>query len=259
MADQFNESAMALALECEPQPPCLLFGDSLSFLCGSVSGDSVSPTMLTMASTTASGSAQSSSGLSHASSSSSPNSNGDNNSFPDSYLLPLNELTLLRAALRIAERLNSRSIWDLTSNSSFNLGTSPPAELLPAAWQPTVSQIIVPHHPIIDLLPWPTSRDKILDVLDLPEEARPPNARGPLALMNFVHDLEDSAEGIRIWGSDPYDAGSWELGQVAFERWWFIFDRSVVERSNYWRRLRGAPSLRIAGGALTPSPRVTEE
>jgi len=122
--------------------------------------------------------------------------------------------------------------------------------------------MLMPHHPIIDLLPWPSCRDKILDVLSLPDEARPPTARGELALLNFVYDIEDSAEGVRIWGSDPFDAKGWEVGQVVFERWWFVFDRGVIERSNHWRRLRGAPLLRMSGNAApgsADSSRVTEE
>jgi hypothetical protein len=82
-------------------------------------------------------------------------------------------------------------------------------------------------------------------VFDLPEEARPSSAVGPLGLMQLVYDLEDAGEGMRIWGGDPYDAGSWEVGQVLFERWWFIFDRGIVEQSNRWRRLRGASVLKL--------------
>ena len=166
-------------------------------------------------------------------------------SFPDSYLLPMSELTLIRAMLRVAGRINAQSVWELTANSPFNLGTSPPPDQLPATWQPTATQLIMPHHPIIDLLPWPAARDRVINVLSLPDEARPPAARGSLAVCNFAYDIEDGAEGIRVWGSDPYDETCWEVGQLAFAKWWFIFDRAVIERSNYWRRLRGAPPLRM--------------
>lgn len=84
-------------------------------------------------------------------------------------------------------------------------------------------------------------------ILSLPDEQRPPSARGPLAMVNFVYDFEDSAEGVRIYGHDPYDPGSWEIGQALFERWWFIFDRSIVDNSNRWREIRGAPPLLLKG------------
>lgn len=69
---------------------------------------------------------------------------------------------------------------------------------------------------------------------------------GPVsALVNFIYDMEDSSEGIRIWGSDPYSPENWEVGQVIYQRWWFLFDRQVVDRSNYLRSLRGAGDLRV--------------
>ncbi|KAK1827504.1 hypothetical protein QBC39DRAFT_266948 [Podospora conica] len=183
-------------------------------------------------------------------------SNGDSaTSFPDSYLLPMSDMTLVRAMLRVAGRINAHSVWELTANSPFHLGTSPPADQLPTTWQPTASQLLMPHHPIIDLLPWPTARDRILGILSLPDEARPPAARGDLAVVNFAYDIEDGAEGLRVWGADPYDETCWEVGQLAFAKWWFIFERSVIERSNYWRALRGAPPLRMEAPV---DPRVSE-
>lgn len=180
----------------------------------------------------------------------------------DSYLLPVNELTLLRAFLRIATRLGSSgSLWDLEARSPFcaakptaeptnigiDIGGSGPAgpdpALLPPTWQPTASQVLVPHHPMLDFLPWPSARDRIIEVFGLPESARPPAAAGPLALVEFAYDVEDGAEGMRIWGADPFDPSSWEVGQVLFEKWWFVFDRGIVEQSNRWRALRGAGSL----------------
>lgn len=31
--------------------------------------------------------------------------------------------------------------------------------------------------------------------------------------MDFVYDIEDSAEGVRIWGDDPCEWRNWELGE----------------------------------------------
>ncbi|RFU77951.1 hypothetical protein TARUN_4281 [Trichoderma arundinaceum] len=171
-------------------------------------------------------------------------------SFADSYLLPVHELTLLRAVMRIAERIGCREqIWNLEAISPFNQGTATASEQLPVAWKPTASQLLVPHHPMLDFLPWPGVRDRVINIFSMPDEMRPPNATGPLALVNFAYDFEDNSEGVRIYGSDPHDPNSWEVGQVLFERWWFIFDRDVIESSNRWRRLRGAPPLALKGGA----------
>ncbi|UNI21969.1 hypothetical protein JDV02_007907 [Purpureocillium takamizusanense] len=176
-------------------------------------------------------------------------------SFPDTYLLPVHELTLLRAMLRIANRIGCKEqLWSLDALSPFNRGNATPLEQLPVAWRPTASQVLVPHHPLLDFLPWPGVRDRIIGIMSLPDDARPPNAVGPLALVNFAYDFEDNAEGVRIYGADPYDPSCWEVGQVLFERWWFIFDRNVIENSNRWRRLRGAPPLALKGSESSEAP-----
>ncbi|KAK7432665.1 hypothetical protein QQZ08_000875 [Neonectria magnoliae] len=171
--------------------------------------------------------------------------------FTDNYHLPMLELSLAMAVMRIADRLGSgRGIWDLNCISVFNTGHGTPADQLPAAWRPTRTQIVLPHHPLFDFLPWPGVRDRIINIMAMPDDLRPPNAKGPLALVNFAYDIEDSAEGVRIYGADPCEPGSWEVGQVMFERWWFLFDRDIIANSNRWRRLRGAPPLRLKGSLL---------
>ncbi|RGP65030.1 hypothetical protein FLONG3_9365 [Fusarium longipes] len=168
-------------------------------------------------------------------------------SFPDSCNLPVLQLTLLRGILRIADRLNCKQgLWDLDGNSAFVTGVATPAALLPTNWQPTPLQTSLPHHPVIDLLPWPGVRDRVISILSLPDELRPPRAQGALACVNFAYDLEDTAEGVRIHGEDPYDPSSWELGQITFERWWFLFDNTIINTSNRWRKARGAPPLLLS-------------
>lgn len=104
-------------------------------------------------------------------------------SFPDSYYLPVNELTILRGLLRVAFRLrcNVTTIWELGANSPFNDGThnALTTQELPHVWRPTLSQSSIPHHPVIDLLPWPSVRDRLIMLMSLPDEARPPAATGP--------------------------------------------------------------------------------
>ncbi|KAK4234445.1 hypothetical protein C8A03DRAFT_47220 [Achaetomium macrosporum] len=184
-------------------------------------------------------------------------------SFADSYYLSVPPLTLLRALVRIATRLNAMpSAWSLTAASPFNTGLGPDPSQLPPAWQPTPTQLTVPHHPVLDLLPWPGVRDRMIGYLslDLPVDVGDGggNTDGGVSgggsgsgtgsrLLDFIYDMEDGAEGVRIWGADPYDEANWEVGQVVFERWWFVFDKRVVELSNRWRRRRGAEPLRIVG------------
>ncbi|PKX90490.1 uncharacterized protein P174DRAFT_396066 [Aspergillus novofumigatus IBT 16806] len=193
-------------------------------------------------------------------------------SFPDDHLLEIPSLTLLNAAMKVAQRLNIAGIlWDLTATSPFYQGpesqaiSSPPSLLsgssspsstasnpaetddvieVPRHLQPTTSQRLIPHHPILDLLPWPSTRDKLIQVFHLPPEMRPKSAQDPIGLLRFVYDMEDvSGEGIKVRGGDPFAPEAWEVGQVVFERWWWAFDGEIVERSNCVRRECGKIQL----------------
>ncbi|GFF37030.1 hypothetical protein IFM51744_03324 [Aspergillus udagawae] len=193
-------------------------------------------------------------------------------SFPDDHLLEISSLTLLNAAMKVAQRLNIAGIlWDLTATSPFYQGpesqaiSSPPSLSsgasspsstafgpdgaddvieLPRHLQPTTSQRLIPHHPILDLLPWPSTRDKLIQVFHLPPEMRPKSAQDPIGLLRFVYDMEDvKGEGIRVRGGNPFAPEAWEVGQVVFERWWWAFDGEIVERSNYVRMERGEKQL----------------
>lgn len=55
-----------------------------------------------------------------------------------------------------------------------------------------------------------------------------------------------------MYGGDPYDAECWEVGQTLFEKWWFVFDREIVNQSNRWRSLRGAGKLRLEAASARP-------
>lgn len=225
-----------------PVPDMCAFGTETAS-----SDDSVNPGVLSMSArssdifTVSLGSPVSSSALSGSSAGSSPEG------LPiDSFLLPTQGLTIIRAFQRIADRIGATgNMWELDANSPFNMGTATPADQLPIAWQPTPLQVLTKHHPMIDFMPWPNVRERVIGIFSLPDQMRPPNATGPMALLNFAYDFEDESEGVRIFGDDPCDPNGWEVGQIFFERWWFLFDRDIISNSNRLRRLRGAPALRM--------------
>ena len=174
-------------------------------------------------------------------------------SFPDEAHLEVLELNLLRGAMSIAKCLNIDDlIWSLTSTSPFTAPSMALAQFrhLPANLRPTVTQMSQPHHPILDLLPWPTVRDKLILVFTQPADLRPKAAASPTALMEFVYDIEDSAEGVRIWGEDPFSDQSWEVGEKVFSNWWWAFDGDVIRRSNEMRQRRGAKLLGMGQGTV---------
>ncbi|PGH06523.1 hypothetical protein GX51_02348 [Blastomyces parvus] len=187
--------------------------------------------------------------------------------FPDDHIIEIPTLSLLRGVLAIAERLQLKDlIWSMDAVSPFYTGpaglqspsNSPSAspspsslftkaalEGLPAHLQPTPTQRLIPHHPILDLFPWPTTRDKLIQVFSMPADLRPASASHPMAMMNLVYDIEDPAEGMRVSGGDPFDLDVWEVGQIVFERWWWAFETRVIELSNRSRRSRGQQGLVI--------------
>lgn len=199
--------------------------------------------------------------------------------FPDDHTLEVPSLTLLNAAMRVAQQLKiSELIWDMAATSPFYQGSSasssnssrsPPSmesgsstsrpspansglqidlTELPSHLQPTRTQRLIAHHPLLDLLPWPSTRDKLIQVFNLPIHMRPGNAQDPMGLVRFVYDVEDdSGEGLAITGQNPLEPGTWEIGQLVFERWWWAFDTSAVESSNRSRKNRGKARLRIEG------------
>ena len=173
--------------------------------------------------------------------------------FPDERHTSILELKLLRGCMMIAKRMSIEDIlWSLDSTSPF---TDPALsglsfDHLPANLRPTANQKLIPHHPVLDILAWPTVRDKMILVFSQPPEVRPPIAASPMALIDFVYDVEDSAEGVRIWGDDPYNAENWEAGEAVFKKWWWALDSSIIGKSNDWRKERGAPLLGAGEGFI---------
>ncbi|KAB8205937.1 hypothetical protein BDV34DRAFT_95930 [Aspergillus parasiticus] len=209
-----------------------------------------------------------------------------NFTFPDDHLLQVPSLALLSAAVRVAQRLGIENcLWDMAAVSPFyrprvyaqSSTSSPPSSLppssissttqtsgssqtsdedgtmntdletLPDHLRPTRTQVLISHHPILDLLPWPTARDKLIQVFNLPVNVRPKSAQDPMGLVRLVYDMEDvGGEGIRVHSSDPFEMAGWEIGQLMFERWWWAFETDTVERSNRGRKERGEKCLELS-------------
>lgn len=196
--------------------------------------------------------------------------------FPDDHLLEVPSLVLLKATLQVAQRLKIDDlIWDLSANSPFYRGDTskkfslsssstavspsslqtPPSTMtsdssstliLPYHLRPTATQTSLPHHPILDLLPWPSTRDKLIRVFNLPPQLRPKSAQSPMGLLQLVQDMEnDGNEGVRVHGRDPCEACGWEIGQVMIENWWWAFDTKIVLESNQARKKRGEKALTL--------------
>ncbi len=175
-------------------------------------------------------------------------------SFPDDTTMDLPLLSVIKAATTIASLLGCQdTIWDPSARRT--LLPSSLIEIqgqLTSNFEPTPSQQMILHHPLFDILPWPSVRTKLVTIFSLPEQARPMIARDPMAVLQLAYDLDDSAEGLRVSGFDWRNEANWEVGQKVFENWWFVLDRDIIRRSNELRERRGA------GRLLPPVPRNDE-
>ncbi|KAJ0419271.1 hypothetical protein BJY00DRAFT_314102 [Aspergillus carlsbadensis] len=157
--------------------------------------------------------------------------------------------------------LSPPSLTSATSSSSSPSASTPPppahatidqidTQSLPTHLRPTPTQLLLPHHPLLDILPWPSTRDKLIQIFNLPVELRPEAAQDPMGLMHLAYDMEDeSGEGVRVRGDDVFEAGAWEIGNVVFRRWWWAFDSVLVDRWNRARRGRGESGLVVEVGS----------
>jgi ankyrin repeat protein len=185
------------------------------------------------------------------------NTDADPFSFNDEAYVTTPGLSVVRAHITILQHMHSYcskvDVWDPFSVSPFyQSGTpsaSPPplAVALPDNYHPTALQKAVKHHPVLDLLPWPSVRSKILQILTLPQEFRPQRARGDMAsvTMQLMFDIKDAGGGLRVWGSNPFDEDNWEVGPVFFQKWWWALNSEIVKRSNQIRTQRGEGALRF--------------
>ncbi|KAF3935156.1 hypothetical protein ABW20_dc0106063 [Dactylellina cionopaga] len=170
--------------------------------------------------------------------------------FPDESNLSIPTFSLLRACTTIAQRLKvCHLLWDFTATSPFYGTMSSQHHDLPADLRPTVTQLTIPHHPMLDLLPWPKFRDRLISTFSLEETMWPVHKSERLNLLRLVYDMEnsegDGCEGVRVNGTNAYDGSGWEVGQGFFKVWWWALDRDIVGRSNYWRSQRGDPKLTL--------------
>ena len=169
-----------------------------------------------------------------------------NATFADDFHIAVPELDLLRAAYQNGGRLQSSHLLfaGLTAQSVFQSADCSSWMLsLPENLQPTETQLAFPHHPVIDVLPWPAVRTRLIKMYSMPSELWPrhPKDGTECSLVRMVYDMEDG--GVRVTGPDPSKETSWEVEQRFFEIWWWALDQTVINTSNKRRQLRGQPLL----------------
>ncbi|KAF2116166.1 hypothetical protein BDV96DRAFT_686568 [Lophiotrema nucula] len=171
---------------------------------------------------------------------------------PDGSLLPIPALATLNAFSTIATMLNLVS--EIYNPLYLHTLPSIPNPSLPPNLHPIPAQVAIPHHPLLDILPWPSVREKLICMFSLPSALRPSAARGDEGegVMRIVQDLDDFGEGCRVHGNAVgWGEGSelveeaWEVGECFYRNWWWCLDSKVVESTNRRRRERGLGALRL--------------
>ncbi|KAK9244236.1 hypothetical protein V1506DRAFT_507731 [Lipomyces tetrasporus] len=110
----------------------------------------------------------------------------------------------------------------------------------PSALRPSALQRTVPHHPWLDLFPYPVMRDNILlagEDFDDTELC--------IDLVEFCNVASHGERtGLVVWGepSDPY---SWEVSEGFVKKWGWVIRgcRELFMSPNYWREKRGEKKL----------------
>ncbi|KUL87984.1 hypothetical protein ZTR_03961 [Talaromyces verruculosus] len=114
----------------------------------------------------------------------------------------------------------------------------------PKFLQPTLSQILFPHHPIFDLIPIPAFRERAIML-----------ATTSPALLNSLELKQDiMCGGLVCWGTrygsshggngQPWDVRSWEAAPWFLKKWRLLVggkDGDLWKQSVWWRNLRGEP------------------
>ncbi|GIK05305.1 hypothetical protein Aspvir_009411 [Aspergillus viridinutans] len=118
---------------------------------------------------------------------------------------------------------------------------------LPPALKPTAIQRTVPHHPWLDLIPFPYMRDTLIltqDFIDEEQLCHDLCGQGESAVQHPGRGAGIGETGILVW-KDPWDSSGWEVTETFLRVWgWTVRDCWDLFRStNAWRSRRGERPL----------------
>ncbi|KAH7390109.1 hypothetical protein BKA64DRAFT_757149 [Cadophora sp. MPI-SDFR-AT-0126] len=104
----------------------------------------------------------------------------------------------------------------------------PPTLTTPSALTPTHLQATTPHLPYVDLIPFPSVRDRMLRSQHV---------------ISGVEIWSDITRDIKVWGNTPWNEAGWEIGERFAIKWWFLMDDEVLRATNFWRGARDEKGL----------------
>ena len=113
--------------------------------------------------------------------------------------------------------------------------------------RPTAMQIMHQHHPYIDVLPFPTFRERLIRLAYAEEPMIDED--------DLCRDLEN--DGLVCWGSSlgggstamgsgaPWDIRSWEAQPWFLKKWWILIggaEGELYKQTQWWSEMRGERS-----------------
>lgn len=106
---------------------------------------------------------------------------------------------------------------------------------------PTTEQLLYPHRAFLDAcLPWPAVRSRLVK-----HALAQPVCEEELALdlLLSILSTDEGVASFHVYGDDVLDPEAWELSERMLQKWWGLFDDSILRRTNWWRRQRGLTEL----------------
>lgn len=119
----------------------------------------------------------------------------------DTHYIIMHNVTTYAAFSHIASTLQ---LMCVEGRNGFNICAL--HDKLPKAIAPTLKQQIVPHQSYVDMIPWPSFRDRLLDSLQ--------------AINEDTFKIDMLTNDIKVWGSVPHDPTGWEVGPAFTAKWW---------------------------------------
>ncbi|KAE9376308.1 hypothetical protein N431DRAFT_367318 [Stipitochalara longipes BDJ] len=113
--------------------------------------------------------------------------------------------------------------------------------------RPTATQLLHNHHPYIDVLPFPTFRDRLIKLAYAEEPMIDED--------DLCEDLQK--DGLICWGSSlgggsaamgsgaPWDIRSWEAQPWFLKKWWILIggaEGEIYKQTQWWCEMRGEKS-----------------
>ncbi|GAT25132.1 similar to An14g02830 [Aspergillus luchuensis] len=159
-------------------------------------------------------------------------------------LLNLSRMNVLRAAYQNAIVLGMPAEWlclddTISIFSAHGPHIIPNGQMsIPPSLRPTALQRAIPHHPWLDVFPFPSMRDNLIragDDLDDDELCHD---------LTAFWDTRSSNATLLVWGT-PWDPQNWEVTED-FAMKWGSFLRGcpeILRSTNSWRARRGERPL----------------